>query len=60
MSSYVTTSAARQNDVATGYVTAPVAHRVSPAGGYVSHVRTDRAVRGYTRSDHTQGVRHLA
>lgn len=60
MSSYVTTSAARPNDVATGYVTAPVAHRARPTGGYVSHVRTDRAARGYTRSDQTQASRHLA
>ena len=60
MSSYVTTATARQNDVATGYISTPVARRVASAGSYVSHVRSDRSARGYTRSDQTQAVRHLA
>lgn len=49
MSSYVTAPAHRTDPV-IGYVTIARPRSIAPTG-YVSHVRHDRAARGYTNSD---------
>lgn len=54
MSSYVT-APAHQDDPTVGYVTVARRHSVSPTG-YVSHVKRDRATRGYAVSDQTQSA----
>ncbi|MFC5928932.1 hypothetical protein [Cryobacterium melibiosiphilum] len=54
MSSYVT-APAHHDDPAVGYVTVARRRSVAPTG-YVSHVKRDRAARGYAVSDRTQSA----